>query len=173
MNNEQKNILSKLEKVPTQVPDDAFFDALKTNVVDKINTEVKIVPFYKKTWLQIAASAILLLGIGTFYLTNNKETPAAKQEKVDFSSLSKDDIIHYIEENQEDFDNEELAALLTDDPMLQANNPEITHQTTEINLKKKSVKSMELEKMWREIDDEEILNYLEEENYDVDDEIIW
>ena len=166
-------MLTELEKVPTQVPDDAFFDALKIKVVDKITTEVKIVPFYRKTWLQIAASVILLLGIGTFYLTNNKETPVSKPEKVDFSSLNKNDILNYIEKNQEDFENEELAALLTDDPLLNENNTEIEHQTTETNSKKKSVKSIELEKMCKEINDDEILKYLEEENYDVDDEVIW
>ena len=166
-------MLSNLEKVPTQVPDDAFFETLKAKVADKINSEVKIVPFYRKTWLQIAASLVLLLGIGTFYLTNNRETPAVMQKKVDFSSLDKNEIIRYIEENQEDFDNEELAALLTDDPIFKENNTEIEPKTTELNPKSKSVKSVELEKMWKEIDDEEILKYLEEENYDVDDDIIW
>ncbi len=166
MNNEQNNILSKLEKVPTQVPNDLFFETLKKQVVNKLENEPKTVPFYRKTWLQAAASIILLIGIGSVYLFNSKEPVPGTRQKVDFSSLSKDDIIRYIENNQEDFDERDLASALIDLPTL--------GNTVQVQSKQKnSIRETELEKMWNNLEDEDILEYLQEESDDLDEELIF
>jgi hypothetical protein len=166
MNNEQNNMLSKLEKVPTQVPNDLYFETLKKQVVGKLENEPKIVPFYRKKWLQAAASILLLIGIGSVYLLNSKEPVPVTKHKVDFSSLSKDDIINYIENNQEDFDERDLASALIELPAL--------GNAVQVQSKQKiSGKEAELEKMWNDLEDEDILEYLKEESDDLDEELIF
>lgn len=166
MNNEQKNILSKLEKVPTQVPNDVFFETLKKQVVDKLENEPKIIPFYRKTWIQSAASILLLMGIGCVYLLNSKTPLSHPKTKVDFSALSKQDILKYIENNQEEFEERDLAAALIELPVL---GNQVQIQTKQ----KVSGKDTELEKMWNDLDDEEILQYLQEESDDIDEELLF
>lgn len=167
MNNEQNNILSKLEKVSTQVPNDLFFETLKKQVVGKLENEPKVVPFYRKKWLQAAASILLLIGIGSVYLFNTKEPVPNTKETVDFSSLSEDDILKYIENNQEDFDERELASALIELPAI--GNPVQVQSKQKISSKKEA----ELEKMWNDLEDEDILEYLQEESDDLDEELIF
>lgn len=50
-----------------------YFDALSDKVLEKVQAEdkAKIIPFYKKKWLSIAASFIILLGAGYLISTQS------------------------------------------------------------------------------------------------------
>ena len=173
MNNDEKNILSQLNKVPVQVPNDDFFESLKVHVVDKINTETKIVPFYKRMSFKAAATIAVLIAIGSVYFLQNNTKPEVQPTqtaKADFSTLSKQDILAYIEENSEEFETEDLVGVLAEIPSIdkttKKNNSEIatTNSTT--------VKSNATQKLWKELDDEDIMKYLEEQGEDLDEELI-
>jgi len=170
MNNDDKNILSKLNKVPVQVPNDDFFESLKVRVVDKINTETKIVPFYKRMSFRAAATIAILIAIGSVYFMQSpkQEIPQKQQAKVDFSSVSKNDILAYIEENAEDFETEDIVEALSEVPSIKEESKEV--KTSNPNPQK--VKSTSTQKLWNELKDEDILRYLEEQGEDLDEELI-
>lgn len=170
MNNDNKNILSQLNKVPVQVPNDDFFESLKVHVVDKINTETKIVPFYKRMSFRAAATIAILIAIGTIYFMQSpkQEIPQKQQAKVDFSSVSKSDILAYIEENAEDFETEDIAEALTEVPSIK----EESDKNKTSNPGSKEVKPASTQKLWNELKDEDILRYLEEQGEDLDEELI-
>ncbi len=173
MNNENKNILSKLNKVPVQVPNDDFFEALKVHVVDKINTETRIVPFYKRMSFRAAATIAILIAIGSVYFLQKNPKPEiqpSQSAKVDFNSLSKQDILAYIEENSEDFETEDLASVLGEIPSIENTSKENNSENAKPNSNK--VKSNSTQKLLQELDDEDILKYLEEQGEDLDEELI-
>lgn len=167
MNKDSHRIFQELEKVPTQVPDDAYFEALKSAVISTIKNEPKVVPFYRKRWIQAAASIVFLLGIGSLFLIGNfkQPTPSQTSETVDFSSLSREDILAYIENHSEDFETEDIAGILSEVPSLSLpSQPVKQHQ--------KTVKSKPHQELWDQLEDDEIIRYLEEESYDLDEEMI-
>jgi len=173
MNNEDKNILSKLNKVPVQVPNDDFFESLKVHVVDKINTETKIVPFYKRMPFRAAATIAILIAVGSFYFMQNNPKPEVQQTQsaqVDFSSLSKQDILAYIEENSEEFETEDLVNVLGEIPSIERTSQENISDIAKNN--STTEKPNATQKLWKELDDEDILKYLEEQSEDLDEELI-
>lgn len=170
MNNENENILSKLNKVPVQVPNDDFFESLKVHVVDKINNQTKIVPLYKRISFRAAAAVLILITIGTVYFTKNttKEVPKTQVAKVDFKSVSREDILAYIEENHEEFETEDIASVLSEIPTIKEEEP----KSNDIAEKASKPKSHSTEKLWNELKDEDILRYLEDQGEDLDEDLI-
>lgn len=170
MNNENENILSKLNKVPVQVPNDDFFESLKVHVVDKINTQTKIVPFYNRLSFKAAAAILILITIGAVYFSKDtkQDPPAVQEAKVDFNSVSREDILAYIEENHEEFETEDIASVLSEIPSI---NKEESNSNNLSEMVEKP-KSGSTEKLWDELKDEDILRYLEEQGEELDEELI-
>lgn len=165
MNKEKQPIIDSLEKVPVQLPSDDFFESLKSKVVEKIAIpEPKIVPFYSKRWIQIAASIVLVVGIGSLWIFNQHEKPLAAK-KVDFSKVTREEVLDYLEENREDVEVEDLVPYLTEVPVWTATLPKDSTVVSDNRL-------AQHEELWEEIDKDDILEYLEEESVDLDEDLI-
>ncbi len=164
--NDEKDIIHSLERMPVQLPGDDFFESLKKEVVAKIDTpQPKIVPFYSRRWIQVAASVLLVVGLGSLWILNNQPEDSLPAKKVDFSKVTREEVLDYLEEHHEDVEVDELIPYLKEVP------------TWSASLKSDSVvvddnPLAQHEELWEDIDKEDILEYLEEESVDLDEELI-
>lgn len=170
MKPENKQIIDQLEKRKDSLPNDEYFDALKVSVLRQIQQEqsAKTLPFYRLKWVKFAAAAVFVGLLGTWFIQLQTEvTPSP--EKVDFSQLSKKEILDYLHNNIEDVEVDELAALITDVPNL---NDTVKTLPTNFNDVADNKLIEHHEELLKDINDEDILKYLEEEEFDIDEDYL-
>ena len=163
MNQENKYIIDDLQVNPVQMPSEDYFEALKTNILSQIdqdglkqNGQAKIIPLYKRWYVWSSAAAILLFAI--LFSWNNPNT-VEDPTPVNLSSVSDEEIYEYLNQHIEDIDPETIAVHLNSDKLAQ-NEQEGTSETN-----KKSIhQSVSNPTLFENIRDEEILDYLKEEN---------
>ncbi len=108
--NLENRVLDALDKKPSLVntTPDGYFDSLSDRVLERVQAEenTRVIPFYKKRWLSIAASFIILLGAG-YLLTSPSDTSI---ENTEFAfDIDPEEALEYLEEN----DNLYLTDLLS------------------------------------------------------------
>lgn len=166
MNNEEKDIIHSLERMPVQLPGDDFFESLKKEVVAKIDApQPKIVPFYSRRWIQVAASVLLVVGLGSLWILNSQPEDPLPTNKVDFSKVTREEVLDYLEEHHEDVETEDLIPYLKEVPVWTA-----TLKTDSVAVDDNPL--AQHEELWEDIDKQDILDYLEEESFDLDEELI-
>ncbi|MES2554691.1 MAG: hypothetical protein V4604_00995 [Bacteroidota bacterium] len=163
MNTNEQHIIDELKKGTTPVPADDYFAQLKQNIFDQLEPTVKIVPLYRKSWFitTVAASIALIVSI-TFFFDSN-ETPQPAVATVDWNSVSRDEVLAYIDENIDDFETEALAQQLNSIPDWTAD-----IRTTSIGTTKPG-KEDKYDKLFKDVDKQDILEYLEEEDIDLEE----
>jgi len=166
VNPKEQHILDELKKVPATLPPDDYFQQLKIGILSQL-PETKIVPLYKRWWAigSAAASVILLLSM---LLLKEETTP--QQASPDWSSVSKEEVLAYIEDNIDDFEPETLAQHLTDIPEWHETVP--TGDTTAISFNTNTSDEKASEDLFDDLEHKEILEYLQNEAIDIDDELL-
>lgn len=175
METNKRHIIDELKKNQSPLPEDAFFDKIKSDILQRIETETaipaaKVIPLYRRMWFvaSIAAGVALLLSIPVLF--RNEQPQQTQQAEVTWDDVSREEMLAYIDENIDDFDEELLAQHLDSIPHTKAA-VSITHASGNI-LKKAKQKAEKKEKnLFENIDKEDILEYLEEEAIDLDDEL--
>lgn len=169
---EEKDIFEFIEKRSIDTPDESYFQGLADNVIAKSKVpslqKAKIVPLYKRpiTWISGIAAAIL---VAFLLLPNEPSTIVDPARNANFSDLSRQEVLAYVNENIEDFDEEllvefiALKQLKTETTTVVETEPEESLET----LVKTETK--DLQESLKSISDDEILEYLEEEGLDSDD----
>jgi len=106
----ENRVLDSLDKKPSlaHTTPDGYFDNLSDRVLERVQVEndTRVVPFYKKRWLSIAASFIILLGAG-YLLTTPSDASIESTEFV--FDIDPAEALEYLEEN----DNLYLTDLLS------------------------------------------------------------
>jgi len=108
----ENKVLDAVDKKPilSASAPEGYFDNLSDQILNRIKAEekTKVIPLYKRKWLTIAASVIILLGAG--YLINTQ--PNLSNEDVEFVlDIEPEDALEYLIEN----DNLHLSDLMTFD----------------------------------------------------------
>jgi hypothetical protein len=169
-NNVKRNkghIIDELKVNRAPMPSDDFFADFKDTVLEKIAQEqtAKIVPLYKRwySWTAVAAAVALI-----FTVTWNSPTvtPSAKKEPIDFASLTREDVLEYMEEHIEDFEAEMLAEQMDSIPTW---NVAETNTSTAVVSNRQQGKN---DHLFDNLDKEDILKYLEEESIDLDEDLL-
>jgi hypothetical protein len=100
MKEEKFSLPPKEEVHGFQVPE-GYFEQLEEAVFDRIETISKPRPMWMQ-WVAIAASVVLLLGVGWSFLRSSSSLPS--------SALSQQEALDYIEDNLEEFEEELLIS---------------------------------------------------------------
>lgn len=154
----QNDIFDHLKPREIFTPDQAYFDQLATNVISTAKS--KVIPLYKKPvfWMTAAAACItvvLLLNIGTTSKTSENVLLAMNE-------IPQHEVLEYVKQNIKEFDTEMLSEIIPE------NNIEEIKFSTQIE-EKKSEPLSEPQINFDNIDQEDILNYLYEEDIDIND----
>ena len=149
----KKDILDHLEPIKIDAPDSEFFETLASQVVK----EHPIIKRKGKNNLRImrmamAAAAVLVLA---FVLMKNFsiEVQNTNTEKPLLSEIQDEAIFAYIDEHIDEFSIEEITENLTEEDL----NFLFENQSNELDF------------FFAEINDEEIMNYINKENLDLDE----
>lgn len=166
-----KNIVDFMKPRERESISDNYLNGLVSNVMATVQQQetVKIIPFYKKTvfWLSNVAAVIVLVILIQF---NRQSTTVV----CDFDSVSETELLAYVEDNIEDFDQELLMHYVSlkkenvfmDEKMDKPENvsSDVSKTHTELTKESKFDKNQ-----FNEINKEDILDYLEEEELNYDD----
>lgn len=166
MNPKEQHITDELKKAKVPLPSDEYFAQLKSELLSQLPGQAKVVPFYKKWWAISAAASVALL-IGLFFL---KEEPAEQQTAAapDWNSVSREEVLAYVEDNIDDFEPETLAQHLTAIPEWHETIP--GNDLAEASMPVSGGNSTNT--LFDELEDKEILEYLNEEAIEIDDELL-
>lgn len=166
MNTNEQHIIDELKKGTTPVPANDYFAQLKQTIFDQLEPTVKIVPLYRKSWFITTVAASIALVISMTFFFNENETPKPAVAAVDWNSVSRDDVLAYIDENIDDFETEALAQHLHSIPALTAS---VDIQQPASVEKRKAVKEDKYDKLFKDIDKQDIIEYLQEEEIDLEE----
>lgn len=167
MNQNEKHIIDDLKVNPTPLPSNDFFEQFKADMMKQVldkQPETKLIPLYKRwySWTSIAAAIALIITLNW----NRSETTKPIEQKVDFSSVNKAEILEYMEEHIDDVEIAQLAEHLDEIPQVDllktVENPstDLADQSNNNN-----------ENLFDDLDKEEILKYLQEEDLDIEEEL--
>lgn len=166
MNTNEQHIIDELKKGTTPVPADDYFAQLKQGIFDQLEPTVKMVPLYRKPWFITTVAASIALIVWISFLFDGNETPKPAVAKVDWNSVSRDEILAYVDENIDDFEAETIAQQLDSIPDWTATSLE-AEKTTYRPVK--SAKEEKYDDLFKDIDKQDILKYLEEEDFELDE----
>ena len=149
----KKDILNHLKPVKTNTPDADFFEDIAAQVVK----EYPITTRPKKNHLRIlrmamAAAAVLVLAF-ILMKSFSIEVQSVNMEKPLLSEIQDEEIYAYVDEHIDEFSIEEITETLTEEDL----NVLFENQTNELDF------------FFAEISDEEIMNYINKENLDLDE----
>ena len=175
METNKRHIIDELKKNQSPLPEDAFFDKMKSDLLQRIAAETvapkaKVIPLYRRMWFvaSVAAGVALLLSIPLLFTNENPQQP--QQAEVSWDDVSREEMLAYIDENIDDFDEELLAQHLDSIPHSKAA-VAITNSTGNALKKAKTKKEKQEKNLFENVDKEDILKYLDEEAIELDDEL--
>ena len=149
----KKDILDYLQPIKIDAPDSEFFETLASQVVE----EYPIVTRKGKNNLRIirmamAAAAVLVLAF-ILMKSFSIETQSVNSEKPLLSQIQDEAIFAYVDEHIDEFSIEEITETLTEEDL----NVLFENQSNELDF------------FFAEISDEEIINYIDKENLDLEE----
>lgn len=145
----ENHVLDAIDKKPilsNSTPDD-YFNNLSERVLERVKSKehTKVIPFYRKKWLSIAAAFIVLLGAG--YLLNTQLNTTV--ENTEFVlDIDPEEALDYLVEN----DNFYLSDLLT----LDAYEDEVTLDISDYT----DLEDMDIDVLLNELDHEDLEDLL-------------
>ncbi|ASS48963.1 MAG: hypothetical protein A3D31_05490 [Candidatus Fluviicola riflensis] len=166
MNTNEQHIIDELKKGTTPVPVDNYFAQLKQNIFDRLEPTVKIIPLYRKSWFITAVAASIALVISLTFFFDGNETQQPSIADVDWNSVSRDEVLAYIDENIDDFETEALAQQLNSIPEWSATVDITGTASAGTN---KTGKEDKYDRLFKDVDKQDILEYLEEEDIDLEE----
>lgn len=171
MEKESKHIVESLEVLRSPVPDEQYFKDLKISVLERTLPNKKqdaIVPLYKR-WYSWGAAAVILFVAGFFYQSQNNQLIPKNESS--FSELSTKEILDYFDMNPEYLDEQLLATQLPE--TIHWMDSTLVHKSIETSAKLSEQNEPVNFNIPRvdEIERQEILEYLQEEGYPLDEEL--
>jgi len=168
----RQHIIDELNKGVTPLPSDDYFAQLKANILSQVETEVtpKVIPLYKKKWflLSTAASIALIISVALFQGADEQEQLATK---VDWNSVSRDEVLAYVGENIDDFETDEIIQHLDSIPHWKHTLTPESRKKPSVNVQKTST-TVTNDDLFKDVDKEDILQYLKDEYIELDDEFL-
>lgn len=158
---EEKDIFNFIEKRKADLPDAAYFDNLTRSVIESQRT--KGMPLYKRPvfWISAAAAVVLTLIVVRF---DSQEVPQTNA-LAELEHISNNDVLAYVEENIEDFDIDLIAEFIPDATI----DKEIAEIESELIPEQIEDLVVDMEISFDGITRDDILDYLEEEELDIND----
>jgi len=157
---ENEDIFDHLKKRKIETPSKDYFDALAASVIEQESKETKVIPIGRKIFYwSTAAAAILVVGFFLFNIPRQTQTNILAQ----LDDVSTEELILYVYENIDDFDTEQLGETLSDE--------EIDELDEELSIEMLDISYVESSESisFDDIDEQEILDYLELEDIDLDE----
>ena len=157
---ENEDIFEHLKKRKIETPSKDYFDALAASVIEQESKKTKLIPIGRKIlYWSTAAAAILVIGFFLFNIPQQPETNILAQ----LDDVSTEELIAYVDENIDDFDTDQLGETLSDE--------EIDKLDEELSLEMSDISYVESSESisFDDIDEQDILDYLELEDIDLDE----
>ena len=149
----KKDLLDHLKPVKIDAPDSEFFETLASQVV-KEHPVVKRKGENNLRIMRMALTAAAVIVMAFVLMKSFSIKPQSiSPEKTLFSEIQDDEIYAYVEEHIDEFSIEEITEILTEDDL------DVLFEN----------QSNELDFFFAEISDEEIINYIDKENLDLDE----
>ncbi|GAB5416395.1 MAG: hypothetical protein Crog4KO_10190 [Crocinitomicaceae bacterium] len=170
---EKKDIFDFIEKRPIETPGADYFKSLADKVISDVAEEpeeikTKVIPLHRRpaVWLSGVAAAILVA-----FLMLPDETINVDPVEITFDDLSKKEVLAYVDENIEDFDEELLMEFIAADN-LKINTAFEPNKVEDVDPIETMVETetKDLQESLESISNQEILEYLEEEGFGSEDE---
>ena len=158
---DNKDILKHIKPKNREEIDDSYFDNLTSSIIASSNiSHPKIVkPIFKRKifWISsVAALAIVLVSIKSIYINDSINS--------NFNSISKTELLSYVNNNIEDFDHEMFKEYICEDP---------TDTLKQISSKVQEIiptpSNENIEVMFEELNDEDILKYFEKNSLELEE----
>ena len=152
---QENNIFNHLKARKGSAPNHSYFENLAKTIIAKEEKKAVIVPLYKKPvfWLIASAASVALL-----FILNTTQTKNTPSPLLALNEISKSEIVNYIDDNIEEFDNYLLSQYISE-KLIEESKTEIIVATLSVD--PEPIK--ELDKV--ELDD--ILDYFELEEIDI------
>lgn len=165
MNPNERHIIDELRKGTTPLPSDDYFAQLKSSMLSKIGP-AKVVPLYRRrrAIATAAAAAGIVLVVAALFRSGESTRPTAAAP--DWNSVSREEMLAYIDEHIDDFEAETIAAQLDSLPSWNTASPDT------LTLARTEAPPAKYDDLFDGIDKEDILEYLQEEAIEVDDELL-
>lgn len=157
---ENEDIFEHLKKRKIETPPKDYFEALAASVIAQESKETKVIPIGRKIlYWSSAVAAILVIGFFLFNIPQQPETNILAQ----LDDVSTEELIAYVDENIDDFDTDQLSETLSDE--------EIDKLDEEFSLEMSDISYVESSEsiLFDDIDEQDILDYLELEDIDLDE----
>lgn len=160
---DEKDIFDHLKPKGFEMPDKAYFEQLTKNVIKSQQlVKPKVVPFYRKpiTWI----GAVAAIAVAVFItLTFNSRIETSEDPLLALNEISQNEIFAYVDQNIDEFEIESIAEIVPENTI----NPSelIPEEAIEETPQAIETETVSLD----EIDQEEILEYLEVEGIDPSD----
>lgn len=157
---ENEDIFEHLKKRKIETPSKDYFDALAASVIEQESKKTKVIPIGRKIFYWSTAAAAILV-IGFFLFNNPQQTETNILAQLD--DVSTEELIAYVDENIDDFDTDQLGETLSDE--------EIDKLDEELSLEMSDISYVESSEsiFFDDIDEQDILDYLELEDIDLDE----
>jgi|GEM_PF-1389418 flagellar basal body-associated protein FliL len=158
---EQRNILDDLKAKKIAIPDEAFFKSLAARVTqDSVpKKSAKVIPLVAVV-LSAAAALVLL-----FWIFGSKSlNDSINEGTISFASLEDEEILEYVETNIDDFEEDEISALVVFS--VKDSIGRVVNERNDQNF------SVELDEMFSGLSDEDIMTFLKDEPTEEDEELV-
>ena len=157
----QNDIFDHLKSREIFTPDQTYFDQLANNVIAA--SKSKVIPLYKKPlfWMTAAAACVAVI----FLLNIDSSSNNSDNVLFAMNEIPQNEVREYVKANIKEFDTEMLCEII---PSKNIEEVKFPVEIIKIIEKKKEVLS-EPEINFDNIDREDILNYFQEENIDINE----
>lgn len=172
METNKRHIIDELKRQQTELPDDAFFDRIKADVLKRVAEEssapvIKVIPIYRRMWLVGSVAAGLALLLALPFVFREEQPQPSQQAKVTWEDVSRDELLAYIDDNIADFDEDLLVQHLDSIPHWKTTTS-VTYYAGRVG--KNAAPKKEEKNLFENIEKEDILEYLDEEAIDLEDD---
>ncbi len=148
------NIFNQVKARKVNVPDADYFSQLADSIIEQKDSKAKVIPMYKKplVWMTSAAAVIAVLIVFNY----EGASDSSMNLKLALSEISTDEIVAYVDEHVDDFDTDLIVeAVPVENIYANSDVEEATIPDAIIS--------------FETISDNEIMEYLLEEDIDLDE----
>lgn len=149
------NIFDQVNPRKIDVPEGDYFKQMASSIIANQKATPKVVPLYKKPvlWITSVAATIALIIVFNMNASNEKTFNI----QLAFSEVSTNEIISYVDENIDEFELSEITVAIPESKLNEMEKSQTVSSENENNLS------------FENISDEEIIEYLLDEDVELDE----
>ena len=149
------NIFDQVNPRKVDIPDADYFAKMASSISASQNAAPKVIPLYKKPlfWVSSVAAAVALI----FAFNIEASTEKAYNVQLAMNDVSAKEILSYVDENINEFELSEIAEIIPKEKM------------DALTISQPASKAVEVELSFDNISDDEIIDYLLDEGFDLED----